>query len=224
MPKRVLIIEDEERIAHWVSSYFMREGYDTLVANDGLHGLHLAQTEKLDLVILDVMLPGLNGIEVCRRIRRDSELPIIMLTAKDAESDRILGLDSGADDYVVKPFSPNELLARARALSRRAAGLIQEILARGDVELDVAARTCSVRGELIELTHTQFRILAALMRHPHQVLSRHQLLEAAEIDAGDVYDRTVDSHIRRLRILIEEESSNPQHICTLYGAGYTFRP
>jgi len=224
MPKRVLIVEDEVRIAHWVSNYFEREGYEPLVAGDGVAGLKLAQTENLDLIILDVMLPGLNGIEVCRRIRHDSEIPIIMLTAKDSESDRILGLDSGADDYVVKPFSPNELLARARAILRRANGLTQELLVGGDVKLDIAGRSCTVRGESVDLTETQFLILAALMRGHDQVLSRQQLLDAAGIDAGDVFDRTIDAHIRRLRVLIEEYPTKPRHICTLYGAGYTFRP
>lgn len=224
MAKRVLIVEDEARIAHWVSSYFARDGYEPLVARDGLAGLQLAQTEALDLIILDVMLPGMNGIEVCRRIRRDSAIPIIMLTAKDDESDRILGLDSGADDYVVKPFSPNELLARARAMFRRLDGLAQELLAAGDVELDVAARTCTVQGKPVELTETQFRILTTLIRNHDRVLSRRQLLDAAGIDTGGVYDRTIDSHIRRLRVLIELDPARPRHIRTLYGAGYTFRP
>jgi len=224
MPKRVLIVEDEARIAHWVSSYFEREGYELLVAADGQAGLDIAQTEKLDLIILDIMLPKLNGIEVCRLVRRESEIPIIMLTAKDKESDRILGLDSGADDYVVKPFSPNELLARARAILRRANGLTQELLTGGDVELDVASRSCTVRGEPLDLTETQFLILAALMRHHKQVLSRQQLLDAAGIDAGEVFDRAIDAHIRRLRLLIEKDPAKPRHIRTLYGAGYTFRP
>jgi DNA-binding response OmpR family regulator len=224
MLKQVLIVEDEARIAHWVSTYFEREGYKSLVAKDGETGLALAQAERLDLIILDIMLPKLNGIEVCRRIRRDSEVPIIMLTAKDKESDRILGLDSGADDYVVKPFSPNELLARARAILRRSDGLTQEILVGGDVKLETATRKCSVREETIELTEMQFRLLAALMRHHDQILSRQQLLDAANIDRSEVFDRTIDAHIRRLRILIEDDPAKPHHIRTLYGAGYTFRP
>lgn len=224
MSKRVLIVEDESRIAHWVSTYFEREGYWTIVAKDGEAGLALAQTEKLDLILLDIMLPKLNGIEVCRRIRRDAETPIIMLTAKDKESDRIIGLDSGADDYVVKPFSPNELLARARAILRRSDGLTQEVLTGGDVELETATRRCCVRGETVELTETQFRLLAALMRHHDQILSRQQLLNAAGIDSSEVFDRTIDTHIRRLRILIEEDPAKPHHIRTLYGVGYTFRP
>jgi len=224
MTKRVLIVEDEARIAHWVSSYFEREGYEPFVAGDGNAGLDLALTERLDLIVLDIMLPKMNGLEVCRRVRRESETPIIMLTAKDKESDRILGLDAGADDYVVKPFSPNELMARARAILRRADGLTQELLACGDVELDVAARSCTVRGGDVDLTETQFLILAALMRRHDQVLSRQQLLDAAGIDAGEVFDRTIDAHIRRLRVLIEEDPAKPRHIRTLYGAGYTFRP
>ena len=224
MGKRVLIVEDEERIAHWVSTYFAREGYETQMAHDGMTGLDRASSEPVDLVILDIMLPRLNGIEVCRRIRRDSDVPIIMLTAKDKESDRILGLDAGADDYVVKPFSPNELLARARAILRRTDGLTQEILTGGSIELDVSARRCTVRGEPVELTEIQFRLLAALMRRHDQVLSRRALLDAAEIDPGEVFDRAVDSHIRRLRILVERDPGEPQHIRTMYGAGYTFRP
>jgi len=223
MAKRVLIVEDEARIAHWVSTYFERAGYQTLVASDGATGLEAAQQERPDLVILDVMLPKLNGIEVCRRIRRDSEIPIIMLTAKDKESEKILGLDAGADDYVVKPFSPNELLARARALLRRAEGLTQELLTGGDIELETSSRRCRVRGAPVDLTETQFRVLASLMRHHDQVLSRQQLLKAAGIDGSEVFDRTIDAHMRRLRILIEADPANPIHLRTVYGAGYTFR-
>lgn len=224
MSKHVLIVEDEKRIAHWVATYFEREGYTPLVESDGKAGLDRAERERLDLIILDVMLPKLNGIEVCRRIRRDSDIPIIMLTAKDKESDKILGLDAGADDYVVKPFSPHELLARARAILRRAEGLTQEVLACGDIELEISSRRCVARGEAIELTETQFLLLAALMRQHDQVLSRQQLLDAAGIDGAEVFDRTIDAHIRRLRLLIERDPANPQHIRTLYGAGYTFRP
>ncbi len=224
MPRRVLIVEDEKRIAHWVSTYFEREGFEPLIAGDGQAGLDLAKSEKLDLIILDVMLPRLNGIEVCRRIRRNSEVPIIMLTARDKESDRILGLDSGADDYVVKPFSPNELLARARAILRRTDGLTQEVLTGGEVELDIAARRCTVRGVAVELTETQFLLLAGLMRRHDQVLSRRQLLDDAGIDPAEVFDRTVDAHVRRLRLLVEEDPARPRHIRTVYGAGYTFRP
>jgi len=224
MQKRVLIVEDESRIAHWVATYFKKEGFEPLVAGDGRLGLDLAERESLDLVILDIMLPKLNGVEVCRRIREDSDVPIIMLTAKDKESDKILGLDAGADDYVVKPFSPNELMARARAILRRAEGLAQDVLTCGNVELGTATRSCKVRGENVTLTETQFRLLAALIRQHDQVLSRQQLLDAAGIDTGEVFDRTVDAHIRRLRLLIEEDPSHPKHIRTLYGAGYTFRP
>ena len=224
MTRRVLIVEDESRIAHWVSTYFSREGYDPILAADGLTGLALAFEEHVDLIVLDVMLPGKNGIDVCRAIRHESDTPIIMLTAKDKESDKILGLDAGADDYVVKPFSPNELLARARALLRRTEGLAQEFLTGGEVELDVSARRCTVRGEPVSLTSTQFLILAALMRRHDQVLTRQQLLDAARIDGAEVFDRTIDSHIRRLRLLIERDPARPKHITTLYGAGYTFRP
>ncbi len=223
MTRRVLIVEDESRIAHWVSTYFGREGYEALLAEDGLTGLALALEERVDLIVLDVMLPGKNGVDVCRAIRRESDIPIIMLTAKDKESDKILGLDAGADDYVVKPFSPNELLARARALLRRTEGLTQEILIGGEVELDISARRCTVRGESVALTSTQFLILAALMRQHDQVLTRQQLLDAARIDGAEVFDRTIDSHIRRLRLLIERDPAHPHHITTLYGAGYTFR-
>jgi DNA-binding response OmpR family regulator len=224
MPRRVLIVEDEARIAHWVSTYFEREGFEPFVASDGQAGLELAQTETIDLIVLDIMLPKLNGVEVCRRIRRDSEVPIIMVTAKDKESDRILGLDSGADDYVVKPFSPNELLARARAILRRVDGQTQELLTGGDIELDVAVRRCAVGGRAVELTETQFLLLAAMMRRHDQVLSRSQLLDAAGIDPAEVFDRTVDAHIRRLRLLVESDPARPSHIRTVYGAGYSFRP
>jgi len=189
-----------------------------------LSGLRSATEASVDLIILDIMLPKLNGIDVCRRIRKDSDVPIIMLTARDKESDRILGLDAGADDYVVKPFSPNELLARARAIFRRVEGLTQEIVTGGEIELNVASRRCIVRGEGVALTDTQFRILLEMMRRHDQVLSRQELLDAAGIDGAEVFDRTIDAHIRRLRMLIEKDPAKPRHIRTLYGAGYSFRP
>ena len=224
MTQNVLIIEDEERIAHWVRSYFEEAGFETLTAVDGRDGLRLARSVRPDLVILDLTLPGLDGMDVCRALRQESDVPIIILTARGKEIDRILGLELGADDYVVKPFSPGELVARARAVLRRAHGeaRTQEVLRGGKVQLDVVAHTCTVDGQEIELSRTQFAILETLMRHAGQALSRHQLLEAVFNEDYDGFDRTIDVHIRRLRQRIEDDPADPQHIVTVFGVGYRF--
>ncbi|MBN1937936.1 MAG: response regulator transcription factor [Anaerolineae bacterium] len=224
MSQTILIVEDEERIAHWVRAYFERAGFRTLVAGDGPRGLRLARAEQPDLIVLDLMLPGLDGTDVCRVLRTESGVPIIMLTARGRESERILGLELGADDYVVKPFSPGELVARARAVLRRAAGEARspETLRGGDVCLDLEAHTCTVDGRNVELSPTQFALLEALMRHAGRVLSRQQLLDAAFEGYFEGYERTIDVHIRRLRTRIEQDPANPQHIITVFGIGYKF--
>ncbi len=224
MPQTILIIEDETRIAHWVREYFEQAGFRALTAADGSTGLSMAQTEKPDLIILDLMLPGMDGTEVCRSLRQDSDMPIIMLTARGKESDRILGLELGADDYVVKPFSPGELIARARAVLRRVHGETSqdETLSSGGIHLDLASYSCSVDGQPVELSRTQFSILASFMRNAGRVLSRQQILESAFDGDYSGYERTIDVHIRRLRKKIEKDPANPEYIQTVFGVGYKF--
>ncbi|MCP5095367.1 MAG: response regulator transcription factor [Chloroflexi bacterium] len=224
MTQTVLIIEDEKRIAHWVQTYFERAGFETAVTHDGLTGLTLARETAPDLIILDLMLPKLNGMTICETLRQETAVPIIMLTARDKEQDRILGLETGADDYVVKPFSPNELVARARAVLRRVKGHQQQSITAGAITLDIEAHACTIHDRPIALSRTQFAILETLMRHQNQVLSREQLLELAFTDGLDVTDRTIDTHIRRLRRQIEADPKNPQRIKTVYGIGYKFVP
>ena len=219
---KVLIIEDEKRIAHWIQTYFERDGFQTVVTHNGREGFHLAHSENPDLIILDLMLPGMDGIEVCNKLRQGSDVPIIMVTARDKERERIHGLDTGADDYVVKPFSPNELVARARALLRRVQGKTQQQLQAGPITLNLDAYTCTIKDKTVRLSRTHFAILETLMRHPNQVLSRDQLLDYTFTDGVDVIDRTIDSHIRRLRCQIEPDPKNPQFIQTVYGVGYKF--
>jgi two-component system alkaline phosphatase synthesis response regulator PhoP len=176
------------------------------------------------LIILDLMLPGVDGLDVCRRLRRESGVPIIMLTARVEEADRIVGLELGADDYVTKPFSPRELVARVRATLRRVNGHLAPatILRAADVELDTASMTCTVSGQEVELTPTEFQVLATLVRQPGHILSREQLLEAIHGITFDGYDRSIDSHIKNLRRKIEPDPRQPRYILTVYGVGYRF--
>ena len=222
MAQTILIIEDEERIAHWVQSYFARAGFATLVARDGRSGLTLALDEDPDLIILDLMLPGLDGRDLCKQVRRQSDVPIIMLTARDAQQDRIAGLDMGADDYVVKPFDPEELVARAKAVLRRISGKVAEQLTVGDFTIRFDSNMCLLKGTAVSLSPTQLAIMTAFMRHPNQTLSREQLLDAAFNNDFDGFDRAIDAHIRRLRRQIEPDPSQPQYIQTVYGLGYKF--
>jgi DNA-binding response OmpR family regulator len=224
MAPTVLVIEDEARIAHWVRAYFEEAGFRAVLASDGVVGLQLARTERPDLIILDLNLPGLDGVSICRTVRQQSAVPIIMLTARGKELDRILGLELGADDYVVKPFSPGELVARARAVLRRTQGeqWQSEVLRSGSICLDITAHTCTVDQQPVSLSRIQFAILAALMRYPGRPLSRQQLLDAAFDENYDGFERVIDIHIRRLRSQIERDPARPQHIVTVVGVGYKF--
>jgi DNA-binding response OmpR family regulator len=174
--------------------------------------------------VLDLMLPELDGMEVCRQIRRFSDVPIMMLTARVEETDRLIGLEIGADDYITKPFSPREVVARARAVLRRASGALApaNVLRGGDITLDVDRRTVQVAGRPVELTPTEFELLAALMRNPGRPLSRSQLLDATQGDAYAGYERTIDAHIKNLRRKIEADPANPRYILTVFGVGYKF--
>ena len=223
MTKRtVLIVEDEPRIAHWLKVRFERAGFDAEVAHDGRAGLALARARAPHLVVLDLMLPKLDGMQVCRILRRESSVPIIMLTARETRADRIAGLDTGADDYVVKPFDPDEVIARAKAVLRRVDDKVQQILTCGRITIDETTRDVTVGGRRIDLSHTLFELLAAFMRHPRQVLSREQLIGLVFDGDFDAYDRAIDNHILRLRKQIGVEGRQP--IQTVYGAGYRFVP
>ncbi|MEO1668882.1 MAG: response regulator transcription factor [Chloroflexota bacterium] len=222
MPQTVLIIEDESRILHWVRQYFDLAGFSTRVAQDGDTGLSLARQIAPDLIVLDLMLPGTDGQTICKLLRQESDVPIIILTARGEEDDRLAGFDLGADDYVVKPFSARELVARAEALLRRSGNRVQTRLTAGRIVLDTAAYRCWVGDEDIHLSRTQFTILEMLMRHSGHVLSRQQLMAAAYDDIALNYDRAIDTQIRRLRGQIEPDPRNPVYIQTVYGVGYRF--
>jgi len=223
--QKILIVDDEQRIVRGVQKYFEQAGFRVISAFDGPSGLSLAKTEKPDLVVLDLMLPGMDGLDVCRNLRRESDVPVIMLTARVEETDKLIGLELGADDYVTKPFSPRELVARVRAVLRRSqvsAEQAVEIYEFGNVVFDVGAHNCTVNGKITSLTPTEFNLLLHLVRHKRQVCSRAQLLEAAELGFYEGVERTVDVHIHNLRRKIEPDASNPTHILTVFGVGYRF--
>ncbi|MCY3912127.1 MAG: response regulator transcription factor [Chloroflexi bacterium] len=220
MNSTVLIIEDDARIARWVKVYFERAGYVAEVAHDGRAGLDLARDLAPDLIILDLMLPRLDGVELCQTLRRESDVPIIMLTAREAPAERIAGLETGADDYIVKPFDPEEVIARAEAVLRRVKGRVQRVLTCGRITLNESTRSVTINEEPITLSQAQFALLAAFMRHPNQVLTRDQLIAMAFDDGFQGFDRAIDSQISRLRKRISRDGAQP--IQTVYGAGYRF--
>ena len=220
MSGTVLIIEDDARIANWVKVYFERAGFSAEVAHDGESGLALARSLSPNLVILDLMLPRLDGVELCRILRRESDVPMIMLTAREASAERIVGLDSGADDYIVKPFDPEEVIARAEAVLRRVKGKVQQVLTRGNITLDETAGSVTVNGEPVVLSQAQIALLSTFMRHPNQVLSRDQLISLTFDHEYQGFDRAIDSQVARLRKQISRDGSQP--IQTVYGAGYRF--
>ena len=220
MSGQVLIIEDDTRIAEWVQIYFERAGYTAEVAHDGQTGLDLARRLAPDLIILDLTLPRLDGVDLCRILRQESDVPIIMLTAREAPAQRIVGLDSGADDYIVKPFDPKEVIARSEAVLRRARGKVQQLLTSGNIRLNETTGTVTVNEEPVDLSQAQIALLATFMRHPNQVLTRDQLISLTFQDEFDGFDRAIDSQVARLRRRIGHEGTQP--IQTVYGAGYRF--
>ncbi|HMQ30697.1 MAG TPA: response regulator transcription factor [Chloroflexaceae bacterium] len=222
----ILVVEDEPTIVEVVVRYLQREGFRTATAGDGEGALRAVARERPDLLVLDLMLPGLDGLEVLRRVRAGGALPVVMLTARGEEIDRVLGLELGADDYITKPFSPRELVARVKAVLRRtqsatpAEGGAPPPLVVGELRLDPAARTASLAGEPVNLTSREFDLLAFLMRHVNQVFTREQLLDQVwgYTFAGDL--STVTVHIRRLREKIERDPANPSLLQTVWGVGY----
>lgn len=224
-PRRVLVVEDEPMVAEVVERYLRRDGFEVKMADDGLQALELFRGWVPDLVILDLMLPQMDGLEVCRRMRAASETPIIMLTARGDEPDRLLGLGLGADDYVTKPFSPRELAARARAVLRRSAGAgaaAGEILRFGNLLVNGLSRKVEKDGRLIELTAKEFDLLFFLARQPGRVFSREQLMNAVWDFEFPGDSATVTVHIRRLRVKLEDNPSRPRYIKTVRSIGYKF--
>ena len=220
MSGTVLIVEDDARIANWVKVYFERAGFSAEVAHDGETGLALARDLAPDLMVLDLMLPRLDGVELCRILRRESDVPIIMLTAREAPAERVAGLDTGADDYVVKPFDPDELIARAHALLRRAKDRVQQVLTRDNITLNETTGIVTVDEEPVTLSQAQTALLSTFMRHPNQLLTRDQLISLAFNDEFDGFDRAIDSQVARLRKQINRDGRQP--IQTVYGTGYRF--
>jgi len=222
----ILVVDDEPTIGEVVSRYLERAGYEARVAGDGREALRLAGDHRPDLVVLDLMLPGMDGLEVMRRLRERDAMSVILLTAKGETSDRVIGLRLGADDYVVKPFSPAELVARVDAVLRRTegSGLSEEPIAFEGVELDPVARRVTIRGEEAPVTVREYDLLHFFMRHPGQAFSRDQLMDAVWQYTFYTDTSTVTVHVRRLREKIEEDPSNPRWLQTVWGVGYRFQP
>ena len=214
-------MDDERKIADIARDYLRHAGYSVLTASAGDEALALARSRQPDLVVLDLRLPRMDGIDVARMLRRESSVPIIMLTARAEESDRLLGLDVGADDYMTKPFSPRELVARVRAVLRRAAATpTGDILHMGDVTLDTSRMTAARAGSAVDLTPTEFKLLAKLAQSPGRVFTRTQLLDAVRGDDGEAFDRSIDAHVKNIRRKLEPDPRRPRYVLTVYGVGY----
>jgi DNA-binding response OmpR family regulator len=218
---RVLVVDDEPRIVQLVRDYLDRAGFAVSIARTGPEALMRAHQERPDLIVLDLGLPDLDGIEVTRRLRRDSGVPIIMLTARDDETDKVVGLELGADDYVTKPFSPRELTARIRAVLRRHdRDATAEVIRAGELVLDVPRLRAEVAGRRVSLTATEFQLLAALARQPGRVFTRSQLLDAIHGVAYESYERAIDAHVKNIRRKLEPDPRTPRYLLTVYGVGY----
>jgi two-component system alkaline phosphatase synthesis response regulator PhoP len=223
--KTILVVDDEPKIAALARDYLEHAGFAVLVAGEGRAALALARSRRPDLVVLDLGLPGLDGLDVARALRRDSDVPILMLTARTDEADRIVGLELGADDYVTKPFSPRELVARVRAILRRteiATTLADAPIRILDVELDPARLRVSIAGRPVDLTPTEFALLATLARQPGRVFTRSQLLDVIHGVAFDAYERAIDGHVKNLRRKLEPDPAHPRYLLTVHGVGYRF--
>ncbi len=222
--KRLLMIDDDEKFVGLMREYLETQGYQVAAVHDGAAGIEAALSTNPELVILDLMLPGMDGLEVCRRVRQSSRVPILMLTARGDETDRIVGLEMGADDYLPKPFNPRELLARIRAVLRRGEGHdvggVRSILEAGPLTVDIGSRTVTVRGEPADLTTAEFDILHALVANAGRVLSREQLLQTVHGPGWAAYDRSIDVHISRIRQKIGDDPKRPALLKTVRGVGY----
>lgn len=226
MSKTILVADDEERLVSLVRAYLEQEGFQVVTAKDGRDALFVARQAKPDLIVLDLMMPEMDGYDFIRVHRSERDTPIIVLTAKVEESDRVLGLELGADDYVTKPFSPRELVARVRAVLRRTGQKAPEaeLLRVADITLDRTGHVVRVGGEVVDLTPSEFDLLATLMATPGRAFSRLELLDRIQGTAFEGYERTVDVHVKNLRAKIEDDPRNPRYIETVYGVGYRFTP
>jgi DNA-binding response OmpR family regulator len=220
--EKVLIVDDEKKIAEIIKAYLEREGFQTVTAYDGKTALDLAFKQHPNLIILDLMLPEVSGWDVCRAIRKESDIPIIMLTARDEVTDKIVGLEMGADDYVTKPFDPKELVSRVRAVLRRTELKVQprDIIRIADLSIDIAKRQVQRSNIFIDLTPNEFDLLRVMAENPERVFSRMQLLDKVQGDSYEGYERTIDSHIKNLRKKLELDPEHPRYIITVYGVGY----
>lgn len=221
----VVIVDDDEKIAKLLRAYFEKEGFGVMVARDGYTALDMIQSQNPDLVILDLMLPGIDGYEVCRRVRKESDVPIIMLTARDEETDRLIGLEIGADDYVSKPFSPREVVARGKVILRRVhkAPLKQEPIKIGALVIDIEQFEAKYNGVVLDLTPTEFKLLELFAANPGRVFSRFQIVERIQGGAFEGYERTIDAHVKNLRKKLGDNPKDPKLILTVYGIGYKFK-
>jgi len=225
---RILLVDDEQSVQTLLTYPLLKEGYEVVAAHDGREALDRFADQRFDLVVLDIMLPEIDGIEVCRRMRSRSQVPIIMLTAKDDEIDKVLGLEMGADDYITKPFSVREFRSRVRAALRRAEMLRgrpagEEPINIGELKIDFERRAVTMRGEALRLTYVEFEVLAAMARSPGRVHTREMLLEQVWGDSAYRDSRTVDVHIRHLREKLERDPRSPEYLLTVRGVGYRFR-
>jgi two-component system alkaline phosphatase synthesis response regulator PhoP len=222
--RTILIADDNPKIVEVLSAYLVTEGFDVVTAADGTAALEAVQRRVPDLALLDVMMPGVDGIELTKRLQRDYGLPVILVTARTEEIDRLIGLEIGADDYISKPFSPREVVARVKAVLRRVDGSrsagSEGVLRVGGLNVDTEGRRVTVDGSVVELTRTEFDILAALAAHPGRVYTRMQLMETAQGDAFEGYERTIDAHVKNLRRKIGDDPRSPRFVQTVFGVGY----
>jgi two-component system alkaline phosphatase synthesis response regulator PhoP len=224
MNELVLVVDDEPKIAKLAKDYLERGGFQVVTVGDGPSAVQATRSERPDMIVLDLNLPGMDGLDVCRQISRISDVPIIMLTARVEETDRLIGLELGADDYITKPFSPRELVARVRAVLRRVQGGIHQPghIRVGQLEIDVDGHRVSRDGEALDLTRNEFTVLAVLAQHAGQTFSRGQLVDRLHGVAYEGFDRSIDSHVKNLRRKIEPDPTEPTYVQTVYGVGYRF--
>lgn len=220
--KKILVVDDEPKIVQLARDYLERAGYQVLSAGDGKTAVASIRASKPDLIVLDLGLPEMDGLDVTRAIRKESNVPIVMLTARGEETDKLVGLELGADDYMTKPFSPKELVARVRAVLRRfeASEAGSDIIRSGDLVLDIPRMEATVGGKPVELTSTEFQLLATLAREPGRIFTRAQLLDAVRGTAFESYERAIDAHIKNIRRKIEPDPHEPRYVLMIYGVGY----
>jgi len=224
MGKKILVVDDEKKLVTILKGYLEQAGFSVATAYDGQQALTVFRHEKPALILLDLNLPQIDGLDVCRALRKESNVPVIMITARVEETDRLVGLELGADDYIVKPFSPREVVARVRAVLRRSEGepVRAETLSAGDLAIDLGKHSARAKDRALDLTPTEFDLLAVLMQNPGRAFTRLQLLDQVQGEAFEGYERTIDAHIKNLRQKIERDPKNPRYVLTVFGVGYKF--